>query len=145
MDTSIPIVKDFAIKEYESLRQEGQATVAETRLVERYAVVGSAGFWTWLLSQNHWLAIMEKAKWVPLALCVLAGLRCLALLAALVKIADYTRLVESYWGTKDAFWWERYIAPRRWYLTASAACIWIALIGGNFLVAWWFNAAWFVH
>nr|VFK80113.1 MAG: hypothetical protein BECKSD772D_GA0070982_108512 [Candidatus Kentron sp. SD] len=49
---------DFRIEEYKSLRAEIFEKVRETRILERYAILGTGVVWAWLLTTDtpnyHW-------------------------------------------------------------------------------------------
>jgi len=110
--------------------------VAETRSLERYAVAGTAAVWTWLLVQPANKPWVGFVKWIPAFFCVLAAVRCIGLLLDIVDHARYIKEVEVRWENKAVFSWENFIAKRNWYLTITAAIIWVILIIGNLVMAW---------
>src|SRR5437660_1634670 len=102
----MPDVNDFALKECESLRKEISDAVAETRSLERYAVAATAAVWTWLLVQPAEKPWVGFVKWIPACFCILAAIRCGALLLDIMDHARYVKEVEQRWGDKKVFHWE---------------------------------------
>jgi hypothetical protein len=128
-------VKDFVLKEYESLRNEIRELVADSRAVERNAVIGTTAIWTWLLVQPQAAPWSVMAKWLPTVFCLLSALRSLMLLLAIQGIAQYLRQVEDAWASEFGFKWEHFIQSKSWYIAASALILWAVLLIGNILVA----------
>lgn len=102
----MPDANDVALKEFEALRKEISDAVTETRTLERYAGAATAAFWTWLLVQpagEPWIGFL---KWIPACICLLAAIRCVALMQDVVDHARYLREIEKRWGDKKVFHWE---------------------------------------
>lgn len=127
--------REFAIKEYEALRKEISDSVAETRSVERYAVVATAAIWTWLLVEKSGKPWVETVKWIPVVFSLLAAIRCAALLLGIANHAEYIREVEERWGAARGFRWEHFILNKPFYITYSSIFIFSVLVFGNFLLA----------
>jgi hypothetical protein len=128
-------VKDFVLKEYESLRSEIRELVADSRAVERNAVIATTAIWTWLLVQPEAAPWSAMAKWLPTVFCALSALRSWMLLLAIHRIAQYLRQVEDAWGSDLGFKWEHFIQSKSWYIAVSALLLWAVLLIGNILVA----------
>ncbi len=140
----MPDASDFALKEFEALRKEIADAVAETRSLERYAVTATAAVWTWLLVQPAEKPWIGFVKWIPACFCLLAAIRCIALLLDIVDHARYLREVEEQWGDQKVFRLEHYVASRNWYLTGTGVIIWLILVVGNLVMAWTLGPSFFV-
>ena len=101
---------EFHLKEYECLKKEIDSAVQETRTLERYALVATAGVWTWLLATSG--GARDLIWWIPSLLVFFAGLRSVALYRAVQRIGDYIRdQLEACICDATPCGWEHYINP----------------------------------
>lgn len=127
--------KDFLLKEYDARRKELADSVAETRTLERYAAGATAAIWTWLFTQNPDKAWVILVRWIPVALCILAVIRCAALFVDILWHAKHLRAFKKRWSDPAELNKENSALNFRWYPALTAVVIWLVLVFGNIYVA----------
>jgi hypothetical protein len=104
-----PIPKDsislqsFSIEQNKALWLEIAESVKETRLLERYAVIGTAAYWAFLIRDGKLhLTWQNYLEWVliPVLFAVLGGLRSLALLSRVTLIGGSCAGLNPLWSTR---------------------------------------------
>lgn len=141
--TSDAPYSEILLKEYDAHRKEMSESIAETRALERYAVAATAAIWTWLLIQSAEKPWVGLIKWIPLALCVLAALRCSALFVDIRYHANSLRALRGREANASVRPDAGFAIPRRWYPAATAVVIWLVLLVGNLYLCLHLNPQWF--
>jgi hypothetical protein len=142
--TAVRTTSELDVEEYHALREEIAASVAETRMLERYAVVGSATVWAWILVQTHQHGWIDIAKILPVVLTCFAAFRAWAVFVSLMHIAQYIRTLED--SGRYGICWETFLRKKhRYILLLSAIVFWAALLSLNLFLAcrldsFWLNA-----
>jgi hypothetical protein len=140
---------EFLQEEYKLLRHELEGHVEETLRLERYAVIGVAAVFAWLLAELE-QEITPWAWYVPVILPLIGGVRSLLLYRHVGLIARYlSRLEVEIYADRNRgrdeeriLGWERFLTPRRRkYRGALATIIWIALIGLTVFFSYQFAGA----
>ncbi len=123
---------NFLIAEYNALHQEIYALLETQRALPEYALLASAGVWSWLLSRGR----PPVSKWVglvPLFLSVILALRtgCIALQARF--IGNYLSYLEQALALPSPFGWESRLKNSNYpaYVVAIEYSLWILLVIGN--------------
>lgn len=128
----------LALAEFNVVRDLIKEGLREIWAMERYALIGVAVFWAWLLAQPEWRPWMELAKYVPVVLAGLAGLRCAAAYRSVKRLADYVHdKIEKPWGLG----WEHFLREHPPGLLHVIAFFWIALVVGCFVAAELFDSS----
>ena len=117
--TSDAPYREIILTEYDAHRKEMSESIAETRALERYAVTATAAIWTWLLIQSAEKPWVGLIKWIPLALCVLAALRCSALFVDIRYHANSLRALRGREPSASVRPDAGFAIPRRWYPSHS--------------------------
>src|ERR1700728_3615646 len=94
-------VQAFSIEQNKALWGEIAENVKESRLLERYIVIGMAAYWAILIKDGKVpLTRQNYLEWIliPALLALLGGLRSMALLSRLTLIGSYLRGMESSMG-----------------------------------------------
>ena len=94
-------VQAFSIEQNKALWGEIAENVKESRLLERYIVIGMAAYWAFLIKDGKVpLTRQNYLEWIliPALLALLGGLRSMALLSRLTLIGSYLRGMESSMG-----------------------------------------------
>lgn len=102
-------VQAFSIEQNKALWAEIAEDVKESRLLERYVVIGMAAYWAFLIKDGKvLLTSWNYLEWIliPLLLAILGGLRSLALLSRLNLIGRYLQGIESSMGYPG---WETFL------------------------------------
>ena len=143
---------EFVREEYGKLRGELESHVEETLRLERYAVVGIAAVFAWLLKEIEHPGSMTIWAWyVPVMLPLVGGLRSFLLYQHIGLIAEYLSKLETalYADTngnrngEEKFGWEFFLGLRRnKYRGLLAAAIWFSLIGSTVFFAYCFAGKW---
>jgi hypothetical protein len=138
MRNPIPVPKDcimvqnFSIEQNKALWAEIAESVKETRLLERYAVIGTAAYWSFLIKDGRVpLTVQNYLEWavIPALFAVLGGARSLALLWRVMMIGAFLRGIET---SADYPGWETFLHPlngkhSKPFLT-TALIIWICIL-----------------
>ncbi|MDO7886634.1 hypothetical protein [Hymenobacter cheonanensis] len=137
-------LNDFEIKQYDVLRAEIDADVAETRLLERIALAGTGAVWTWLAtvkdSGQRFVADHPIVWLIPAFFALLGGLRCLALLHYILLRAAYIRKMEAAAprSSEQLIGWETYLqqmSGKGLRVSSGAVAIWVILFTVSVWVA----------
>ncbi len=134
-------LKDFSLREYDSLRSEITEGVKECAALEKYTVTACAAFWSWVLAQST-LPVLDFLKWIPLIFCALTGIRSLALFRSIMRLCAYLELVQKEWGSENAFRWELYVKPYRLGLALPGFAVWFSILMGNAFIAAKIHSGW---
>src|ERR1700685_3713927 len=100
-NSPIPLGEDvpaFRIEQSKALWVEITENVKETRLLERYVVIGMAAYWAFLIKDGKVpLTGKNYSEWIliPALLALLGGLRSIALLTRLTLMGTYLRGIEK--------------------------------------------------
>ncbi|MBC6992331.1 hypothetical protein [Hymenobacter sp. BT491] len=143
---------EFELKQFEWLKKENESDVAETRILERTALLATGALWVWLSDPEHNRDVNAHFYLIPPLFAVLGGCRCLAIILFLRKRAHYLQLLEAYApkAHPKLVGWETYLENRekdqnnRWSLfglassfglLATAILFWGLLLGVTLAVA----------
>lgn len=136
--TGAQAVHEYHIQELITLKSEINETITALWEIERYALLATAAIWTWSLTNAP--TGLSVAKWLPLGLNLLFGLRSLALHRHIVTISRYLTLLEDTFLPDDSLGWEKYLERHADPLTvASSTILWIALLAASALLPYFFG------
>ncbi len=131
-------IQSFSIEQNKTLWSEIAESVKETRLLERYVVVGTAAYWAFLIKDGKVPLTMQNfAEWtlIPAMFAILGGLRCLALLSRITMIGDFLRGIEN---SAEYPGWETFLRPpvgkHPKPFLSTAMIIWICILLMAFFV-----------
>jgi hypothetical protein len=131
-------VQAFSIEQNKALWAEIAEDVKESRLLERYAVIGMSAYWAFLVKDGKIpLTGQNYLEWIliPALLAILGGLRSMALLSRLTLIGRYLREKEGSMGYPG---WETFLQSsyrkRSKPFLASGTVIWICILLMSVLV-----------
>lgn len=93
----------FLLTEYQRLCAEVSLYLQEAFQCATYAILGSAVFWSWFVVGDG----PKKVQWavsLPAILCVVAGLKWLAIMRSLGKLSEYLQQVEGRFNLGGLGW-----------------------------------------
>jgi hypothetical protein len=125
--------QSFLIEEFKALRNEIDASVQETRSLERLAVISTGGVWTWLLKESK---LGSLAAWLPLPIVFLCGIRSLAIYIDLLQMNKYIqeRTEKFLLGTQGGWRNSPFQKERAHVLLGSAVVFWVLLLALTYIV-----------
>jgi hypothetical protein len=124
---------DYLVKEFEGLRREIGETVREIWQIERYALVATAGIWTWSLTDR--MNLVPYVLWLPLGLNIIFSLRALSLYRHARRISDYLLMNETRLFPDASVGWERYFHRNNDPLElATIWVLWLSLLVASIVV-----------
>lgn len=133
-DIDLKLIDLFG-KEFEQLKLEARDAVAESRLVERNALIASAAIWAWYLSQPNTTPAIQLIKYLPATICAFGWLRAFALYTRLRRVSEYLQQKESQFGGYTVLGWETALAKMPLVLTYTSIAFWLTISISNILVA----------
>jgi len=132
-------ILEFNISQYEEHRRCLLAAVQEEREMERYVLIGSAAFYSWLATQSASLkSFVSVASFIPAVIVFLSTMRMHALANGISAEAGYLRLleVEIYKSASSDYagpvGWERFVDANGTYgktYEMSKLLFWYSLLG----------------
>ena len=126
-------IVDFHLQQYASVRKEIEEDIRESRLLERYGLIGTGLIWTWLLTHNftstNGINIPQTAWWIPCVLVAFCGMRSAALLKGILRASKYIRQMEEvFFYSEKIPGWETFVKKEKVaFITLSAILFWILL------------------
>jgi hypothetical protein len=140
-----PSFETLAAVEFESLRNEIAANIAETRQLERHALFASAVVWGWLLSHSKEAVWMKFGTYVPALLTFFAAWRSVTVYLSIRAIGKYIAEIEASFNTPAAqgpLRWEHFSKRRGPMIAVSALMFWMILLTVNIFAARLFDGSW---
>jgi hypothetical protein len=142
--------RDFHFEEYRRLIQEIQNRLAALGEFEKYAIVGMAAVYSWVLSRlaAPTAPLLPYVLWLPVAISALGLLRSYSTRHRIYAISEYVTEIETYYSLgsirkMDALrGWETVMQPGRkgwrFYLpTSDPSLTWMVLLPLTFTIALW--------
>lgn len=107
---------NFHLEEFKSLRSEIEARLKDSLMFAQYCLLGSAGVIAWLATTDPnkiTPALFQAAWWIPFILCLFGSLRAYAMLSRIMEIAEYIRVIEKAFASKEIRGWEHFLERKR--------------------------------
>lgn len=128
-----PII-DFHLQQYASVRKEIEEFIRETRILERYAIIGTTAVWVWLLTHNFTTTTIKNTPkivwWIPSLLVFLCAIRSLVLLKGILKASRYIRHMEKvFFYSEEIPGWETFVVKEKQvFIKWSAIFYWLLML-----------------
>ncbi len=130
----------FHLREYESLRKEIEGYIRESRILERYALIGTWVVWVWLATHYYSETPVNIPKitwWIPCLFVFLSGFRAWALLQGIFRVSKYIyRIEQAFSYSETVTGWETFLKNEKSLpvITISAVFFWILLLAVTIIV-----------
>ena len=119
------ICHDFLLKETEQIRSMFYDTIKEIGVVEKYAIVGTGGIWSWWLTKGNQTFMVLV---VLLIFQVFLGARAYSIFTVMNKDREYLVKVEDKLNIPKDFGWGHDITIRpRWFRNITGFLFWPVL------------------
>ncbi len=136
MDSDFSERREFLTDEIRFLRDQLRGVLAETRFLERYAVVLTGIAWTWLLTNGD-VDLPRISWWIPFFLTLVILTREVALYLEIRKLARYIRTKEGLFLGEEGGWetevWRSGMKIGGFRAPWPAVLFWLFMIGGTAL------------
>ena len=133
-------MNELCKEEYETLRKEVEAAMAELKELESRALLAVAAIFTWLVTQRS-EGLIRLGWLVPAALVLFFILRAIAINKHLGWLGEYLKQHEEKYMQPDMLGWEHFLsepcsgsrAPRRSFRGKTTMWFWAILFVTTFL------------
>lgn len=132
--TQKELAQEPLLAEYGTLRKEIEDALSEISAIERYALIGAATVWTWLLTNSNAMqpAASQLAWCIPVVLAIFGGLKSLGLFMHVTVVGKY---IEKHLESRLNLGWQAYFKNKFGIRFVISCVFWVALFVVALVVA----------